>query len=64
MKRIEDRQRIAKCGCHYDAPTGTITSYCPNLDSCEFKNERISTIKASQKASGIAHLFTTHIEGK
>lgn len=64
MKRIEDRQRIAKCGCHYDIVTGIITNYCPDLESCEFKDERLSVIKVSQYAPGIAHLLNTHVERK
>ncbi len=55
--KIEDRQRTAECGCHYDIKTSLITHYCDNLATCEFKEERISIIKATQHSPGIGHII-------
>lgn len=62
MKPVQDRQRIAKCGCHYDVVSGLITQYCQNLEGCDFKTERLTVIRATKAAPGMGHLMRTQIQ--
>jgi len=58
MARTEDRQRVAQCGCHYDARTGLITNYCDKLfDGCQFAGERLNIARLVLAAPMVGHLL-------
>lgn len=57
----QDRQRVAKCGCHYDIVTGSITHYCEDLENCEFEEERIKIVKAIKAMPGMGHILGINV---